>query len=156
MVERCHITSHQRPTIINLVGRRYRHRIRHDNVTSIPSRRHRPVKRIKHILCLLCNALPALRFTLLRLANRVRLAGLQGADIERLHGRNCIGERGAIGAIRRWGKRDEVEGLDPGNGDDAVVAGLGLFCVCGVRGWFGVDGDKVCDGTGGKEGSLDR
>lgn len=105
---------------------------------------------------LLCNALPALRFTLLRLANRVRLAGLQGADIERLHGRNCISKRGAIGAVRRWGERDEVERLDPGDGDDAVVTGLGLFCVCGVWRGFGVDGDEVCDGAGGKEGSLDR
>lgn len=100
MAQRCHITRHQRPAIISPVRRRYRHRIRHDNVTSIPSRRHRPVKRIKHILRLLRNALPALRFTLLRLANRSGLAGLQGADVERLHGRSRIGERGAIGAVR--------------------------------------------------------
>lgn len=84
-------------------------RIRDNDASSIPPRRHRPAERIKQVLRLLGDALAAARLALLQLRDGVGLAGLERTDVERVQGRVSVCEGGPVGRVGGWSEREELE-----------------------------------------------
>lgn len=95
--------------------------IRDNDVSLVPSRGHRTAERIEEALSFPGDTLPAASLAFVRLRNSGCLAGFQGADIQRMQWRVCIGKGGSVRRGEGRGEGEELEGLDARDGDDVIV-----------------------------------